>query len=101
MWGYCLLLKQPDIAGRGKPSDHQVPIARKYTDIIQKRRGKNVNQVIKPFQDSGIIECDKWIINEEFSKVKSADTRTDMVAEFGEAISYNVEIVFSTKEVTF
>ena len=84
----------PDLNGRGKPSDHQVPFAKKYTDRRQMRKKNFSTKVIQPFPDSGIIEFGNWIVNEEFTKVKSAVTTTDMVAELGEVISYNVETVF-------
>ena len=47
---------QPDILGIGKPSDHNVPFAKTYTDRRQKKKKNYSLKVIRPYPDSGMSE---------------------------------------------
>ena len=90
---------QPDVRGVGKPSDHNVPFARRYTDRRVLRKKNYSLKVIRPFPDSGICEFGQWIVQEDFSKVSSASTTSEMVNELEEVMSGKIEGIFPTKEI--
>ena len=90
---------QPDVMGIGKPSDHNVPFAKTYTDRRMMRKKNYSLKVIRPFPDSGISEFGQWILNENFSPVAAAVSTTDMVSEFEHLMCNKMDNIFPSKEI--
>ena len=90
---------QPDVAGIGKPSDHNVPFAQKYLDRRTPKNKSFIIKCVRPFPDSGISEFGSWILKEDFSPVSQAGTSTEKVAVFENLISAKIENIFPKKEI--
>ena len=90
---------QPDIVGIGKPSDHNVPFTKTYTDRGIMRKKNYSLKIVRPFPDSGISEFGRWVMKEDFSSVTAAASTTDMVSEFEQLTGNKVDEIFPDKEI--
>ena len=90
---------QPDILGIGKPSDHNVPFAKTYTDRRTSKKKNYSFKVIRPYPDSGISEFGRWIQNEDFSLVSLSSCSDDKVSTFEQIVNNKIEEIFPPKEI--
>ena len=89
----------PDIPGRGKPSDHSCPYARTYLDRSRPKEKNYDLKSIRTFPQSGIIEFGQWIQNENFDSVTKLESATEQVAALEKLVTDKVESIFPMKEI--
>ena len=92
---------QPDVLGRGKPSDHNTPYARTFLDRSKPRTQNFTLKSVRSYPESGIIEFGKWIQSENFISVELAPTSSDKVSALENLISGKIEDIFPIVEKKF
>lgn len=60
---------QPDVVGKGKPSDHSTPIAMVHIDTSTTKKNTYRWQMIRPLPESQMREFGNWIVKESFENV--------------------------------
>ena len=89
----------PDIIGKGKPSDHSTPFAEPITDWSGPRPKKYKTVKIRRIPQSGIEIFGQWITRENFEKTFAAKSSTQKVLELQNHVNNKVEQIFPMRSI--
>ena len=87
----------PDVLGKGVPSDHSTPFTEPIINWENSKIKKYKSVSIRRMPQSSIDIFGRWIVEEKFGQVTSAESPTQKVSELQRLVGNKINEIFPQK----